>query len=498
MKFFSQTRSHLSRSIFALLAVGLIATVACGASGKKHHEGTVARTNKAPLTPLSYDPKISLAPLVEKVSPAVVNIKISKKLKMRGFGGPSSLFDFFFGPRDRGFGGPDPDSVPDYAQKAMGSGFIIDTHGYVVTNHHVVDGADEIEVTLSDDRSFSAKVVGSDERTDVALLRLKDADNLPIVQFGESAKLKVGDHVVAIGNPFGLDHTVTSGIVSAKERVIGAGPYDEFIQTDASINPGNSGGPLFNLSGEVVGINTAISRNGQGIGFAIPSDLAKGLIDSIKEKGKVVRGWLGIVFQPLDDTLAKVLKLKNNKGALVTQVNEGSPGQKAGLQERDVIIAVNGKSLNSARELPAMVASLRPEKTYPFDIVRDGAKKTVTVKIGTMPDGISAIGSSSDSNGDESLNADVTLGFQVAPLDADIRQQLGAESVSGGVVVTNVNSDSNAAKALSRGDIIVEVNRRDIGGIDDFRAAVKSLKKGDDMLVRVYRRGGWMYGVIRL
>jgi serine protease Do len=491
MKPFKQSRSHFPRTIVALLTVGLIAAVACGASGKKHQQGTSAKSQNAPLSPLSYDPNVSLAPLVEKVGPAVVNIKISKKMKMRGFGGPSSLFDFFFGPRDRGYGAPD--EVPDYAQKAMGSGFIIDSHGYVVTNHHVVDGADEIEVTLSDERTFAAEVVGSDERTDVALLKLKDADKLPVVHFGDSSKLNVGDHVVAIGNPFGLDHTVTAGIVSAKERVIGAGPYDEFIQTDASINPGNSGGPLFNLAGEVVGINTAISRNGQGIGFAIPSDLARGLIHSIRETGKVVRGWLGIVFQPMDDNLAKVLNLKSSKGALVTQVVAGSPGEKGGIKERDVIMAVNGKALKSSRDLPALVASLAPEKVYTFDIVRDGKNKTLKIKIGTMPDDLTAAAAEGKSGG-----SDAGPGFNVAPLDTLTRSQLGAESVTGGVVVTDVNRESDAAKSLQRGDIITEVNRNPVSSVDDFNAAIKSLKKGDDLLVRVFRRGGWLYGVIRL
>lgn len=482
-------RTKFSRTVVALLVVGIIAAVACGASGKKNH--TATNSKKAPLAPLSYDPNLSLAPLVEKVSPAVVNIQISKKVKMTGMGGPSSLFDFFFGPRERGFGGHN--GIPENMQKAMGSGFIIDSKGYVVTNHHVVHGADEIEVKLSDERSFAATIVGSDERTDVALLKIEGAKGLPSVQFGDSTKMKVGDHVVAIGNPFGLDHTVTSGIVSAKARVIGAGPYDDFIQTDASINPGNSGGPLFNLSGEVIGINTAISRSGQGIGFAIPSDLAEGLIDSIKDKGKVVRGWLGIVFQPLDDALVKVLKLENNNGALVTQVNADSPGAKGGLQERDVIISVDGKKLSSARDLPVMVAGLRPEKTYPFEVVRDGKTKVLKVKIGTMPDDLSA------SNGTpEKLDTNVKLGFSVVPLDAATRSQLGAEAVSNGVVVAKVKPGSSAAKTLQRGDIITEVNRQTISSIADFEAVVQKVSKGDDLLVRIFRRGGWIYSAIRL
>lgn len=489
MKRIQMNKPKISKTLIALLTVGIIAAIACGASGKKKHTESVKKD--APLAPLTYDPRLSLAPLVEKVSPAVVNIKISKKVTMHGMGGQSSLFEFFFGPRERGFG---PKNIPDNIQKAMGSGFIIDSSGLVVTNHHVVNGADEIEITLSDERSFKATIIGSDERTDVALLQLKKAKKLPAVKFGDSGKLKVGDHVVAIGNPFGLDHTVTSGIVSAKERVIGAGPYDDFIQTDASINPGNSGGPLFNLAGEVIGINTAITRTGQGIGFAIPSDLAKGLIDAIKNKGRVVRGWLGIVFQPMDDALAKVLKVNTNKGALVTQVNVGSPGEKGGLKERDVIISVNGKKLNASRDLPAMVATLTPEKSYPFVIVRDGKKTTLKIKIGIMPDDLTAPGAS----GGEKLNSPVELGFRIAPLDPMTRRQLGAENITGGVVITNVQSDSPADGELQRGDIIVELNRRRIDSIDGFKAAIQSLKKGDNLLIRVFRQGGWMYKVLRL
>ena len=269
------------------LSVAVIAAVACGAAGGKsiRNEG-----GPPPMSPVTYDPRVSLAPLVDKVGGAVVNIQTTSRIRQRGFRGQGSLFDFFFGPGGPGSGVPMP---AEQKRQSVGSGFIIDPEGYVVTNRHVVAGADEIEVQLSDNRTFRARRVGEDERTDVALLQLENARSLPSVAFGSSDRMRVGDRVVAIGNPFGLDHTVTEGIISAKERVIGAGPYDDFIQTDASINPGNSGGPLFNLSGEVIGINTAIARTGQGIGFAIPSDLARGVIESLRRDGKVTRGWLG-------------------------------------------------------------------------------------------------------------------------------------------------------------------------------------------------------------
>ena len=477
-----------------VIAAILVAVVACGASGKKNEPASSGAHKNAgpPLAPLSYDPKQSLAPLVERVSPAVVNIKTSVKVR-GGFGmnDPGRLFEFFFGPQGDSFGAVPP-QMPEQQRQAMGSGFIIDRDGYVVTNHHVVNGADDIEVTLVDERSFTAEVVGSDERTDVALLKLKDASNLPVVNFGSSDALKVGDHVVAIGNPFGLDHTVTSGIVSAKERVIGAGPYDDFIQTDASINPGNSGGPLFNLAGEVVGINTAITRTGQGIGFAIPSDLARGLIDSIREKGKVVRGWLGIVFQPLDKELAAFLGAKDSSGALVTRVNPGSPGEKGGLKERDVILEVDGRKLNSSRDLPALVAGVAPGRSVPFRILRNAKEQELSIAVGDMPEDFSEEAGPAKA-GDEAAK---NLGFSVAPLDDRTRTRLGADGVTG-VVVTGVAPDG-PAKALARGDIIVEVNRKPVSSVEEFRAASSSLRKGDQMLLRLFRRGGWLYAIIRL
>ena len=270
----------------AVLVLVLVAAVACGAASAR--DKNKGKKGNGPLSPTTYDPQISLAPLVDKVSPAVVNIRTKTTVRgMRGMMGSEGLFEFFFGNRPRR---GDPFGGTERTLQAAGSGFIIESDGLVVTNHHVVKDVDEIEVQLADDRIFNAQIVGSDQRTDVALLRLDKASGLPTVEFGDSDALKVGDRVVAIGNPFGLDHTVTAGIVSAKERVIGAGPYDDFIQTDASINPGNSGGPLFDLSGYVIGINTAVNRNAEGIGFAIPSSLARDMIEALKNGGTVVRG----------------------------------------------------------------------------------------------------------------------------------------------------------------------------------------------------------------
>ncbi len=473
-----------------MLALVLFAAVACGAASARDKN----KKQNGPLSPTTYDPQISLAPLVDKVSPAVVNIRTRTTVRgMQGMMGPEGLFEFFFGRRQ---GRGDPFGRTERTLQAAGSGFIIDSGGLVVTNHHVIKDVDEIEVQLSDDRIFMAQVVGSDQRTDVALLRLDKAKGLPTVEFGDSEALKVGDRVVAIGNPFGLDHTVTAGIVSAKERVIGAGPYDDFIQTDASINPGNSGGPLFDLSGYVIGINTAVNRNAEGIGFAIPSNLARDMIEALKNGGTVVRGWLGVVPQPLTDELAQVLGLPDKAGALVANVQADSPAKKGGLKVRDVIVKIDGKKLKNSRGIYPLIAGLKPGKTVSFSVIRDGKRKTLKVKIGTRPD--------DDEAGDGSTGKKSTvtqtpkLGIQIDDLNDNLRRRLGAEDAVRGVVVTELEMDSPLRKVVRKGDIITELNRDPVGDVASFREIVTKLGSGDDLLLLIYRRGAWIYQVVRL
>ena len=288
----------------------------------------------------------SFSELAKQAQPGVVNIRTVKTVK-----GGGRVFRHFFGnpfnPQDpfHNFG-PSPDErAPDYKQRSLGSGFIIDRDGYIVTNNHVIEGADEIKVSLANDKEFDAEIVGRDPNTDLALIKIKGASDLVPLKLGDSDKLLVGSWVVAIGSPFGLEQTVTAGIVSAKGRVIGSGPYDDFIQTDASINPGNSGGPLLNMNGEVVGINTAIVAQGQGIGFAIPVNLARGIIEQLKAHGSVTRGWLGVGIQDLTPELAEYYGLKDKQGVLVAQVFEGDPADKAGIKAKDVIIEVDGKPI---------------------------------------------------------------------------------------------------------------------------------------------------------
>ncbi len=487
--------NHIMKYGAAAILVAVVAAVACGASpakGKGDNAG-VHDKSSGPLTPTTYNPEISLAPLVDKVSAAVVNVRTKARPKigsnMMPYG--PGIFEWFFGQPQQPRRAPAPDMAPQ--ERSLGSGFIIDKSGLVVTNNHVVDGADEIEVQLSDEQVFQADLVGADERTDVALLRLKGVKNkkLPVVSFGDSDSLRVGDHVVAIGNPFGLDHTVTEGIVSAKERVIGAGPYDDFIQTDASINPGNSGGPLFNLRGEVVGINTAINPQGQGIGFAIPSNLASSIIDSLSNGGQVIRGWLGIAFQPMTDDLAKAFGLSGKKGAVVANVTPASPADKGGMKAGDVILSVNGKPLKDSKTLPHMVAKIKPGTKAPFKVFRDKKELTLNIEIGKMPDDIDAGGAMSSSK------SATDFGLTVETLDDQLRNRLGADSTVSGVVVTDVASDSPAAGMLTGGDVILEVNRKPVKNVVEFKAAAKSVKSGDTVILRVFRRGAWLWITFR-
>ncbi|RMF88069.1 MAG: Do family serine endopeptidase [Nitrospinota bacterium] len=321
----------------------------------------------------------SLAPLVKTLTPAVVNIRTTQVVQGEEFAtGPRHPMQEF---SERFFGLQRP---PAFRQ-SLGSGFIIDPAGYIVTNNHVIANARTIGVRLADGREFNASVLGTDPQTDLALLRIKAEGDLPAVPLGDSEATQVGDWVIAIGNPFGLGQTVTTGIISAKGRVIGAGPYDDFLQTDAAINPGNSGGPLFNLNGEVIGINTAIVASGQGIGFAIPSQLAKTVIAQLKSRGRVVRGWLGVYVQPLTPPLAQSLGLEKLQGALVADVVAGGPAAEAGVQPGDVIVALGGQPVQTATDLPRLVAEAPVGKAVPVKLIRRGKTRSVAVTIGERP-----------------------------------------------------------------------------------------------------------------
>ncbi|BDV41591.1 peptidase [Geotalea uraniireducens] len=407
--------------------------------------------------------------LAKKLKPSVVNISTAKTVKpqtqfRRPFSSPfgNDPFQDFF---DRFFDNMQP---RPYKQRSLGSGFIIDG-GYILTNNHVVAGADEIKIKLADGREFKAEIKGLDEKLDLALLKSDAKEELPTAKLGDSDVIQVGEWVMAIGNPFGLAETVTAGIVSAKGRVIGSGPYDDFIQTDASINPGNSGGPLFNAKGEVIGINTAIIAGGQGIGFAIPVNMAKSIIPQLREKGKVTRGWLGVSIQPVTPDLAKSFGLSSEKGALVSEVLPGSPAETAGFKPGDIILEFDGKVIHEMSELPRLVAATDVGKKVTVKIVRDGKEENVTAVIDRLKDG----------GGDEQGEAaQDKLGLTVRELNKDLASRFQLKETSG-VVVTEVKSDGLAQEAgIAQGDIIKEIDGQKVANLKEYEKAIAAHKKG--------------------
>ncbi len=379
-----RTRKYLTiRWLATAIAVTPILPLVTGAvalgdllaqRGAPAAQAAVAPAQGAPAT---------FADLAERLSPAVVNIRVTK-VERTGLAGPGVEEDAPFGPYFERFFGKGPQGRP-VPMRGAGSGFIVSPDGYVVTNNHVVEGAREIVVTLADRAEYPATVVGRDPKTDLALLKIHPTKDLPAVALGDSDRLRVGDWVVAIGNPFGLANTVTAGIVSAKGRVIGAGPYDDFIQTDASINPGNSGGPLFNLRGEVVGINTAVVASGQGIGFAIPVNTVKRVVPELKAAGRVARGWLGIAVQEVTADLQKTLALPDRKGALVADVAVGGPAERGGVRRGDLIRRYDGKPVEDSAHLPAAVAATPAGKKVTMTVLREGKEQDLAVTIGRMP-----------------------------------------------------------------------------------------------------------------
>ncbi|EHJ47172.1 protease Do [Solidesulfovibrio carbinoliphilus subsp. oakridgensis] len=429
-------------------------------------------------------PLPDITELVDKDGPAVVNISTTKTIKaqenMRDLfeqfhkrGGPMDdffdQFEKFFGPQGRG-GKP-------HKQRSMGSGFVISADGYIVTNNHVIDNADEVKVQFrNNEKPLSAKIVGRDQETDLALLKIEGRTNLPFLEFGDSSKVKVGAWVLAIGNPFGLENTVTLGIVSAKGRIIGAGPFDNFIQTDASINPGNSGGPLIDLDGKVVGINTAIVASGQGIGFAIPSDMARDVIAQLREGKSVRRGWIGVTIQDIDDNTAKALGMENTKGALVTSVLEGQPAAKAGVKTGDVITSVSGEKVDDSNQLLRRVATLKPGESAEMTLLRKGQPMTVSVTLGERDaKKLAQQGAPGDENGEDDAAPDkaaTVIGLAVRSVTAKEAKALGMDKARG-VLITEVGDGTEAEQSDVRpGDVVLEVNQRAVNTPDEFKKVV--------------------------
>ena len=431
----------------------------------------------------------SIADVAEKVIDAVVNISTSHKVEARNSPMPQlpndpqldELFRDFFNRR----GAPgDPQNRERSPRRvnSLGSGFIIDPSGIVVTNNHVISEADEITVILNDGTRLKAELIGKDQKTDLALLRVKPDKPLTAVKFGESEKLRLGEWVIAIGNPFSLGGSVTAGIVSARNRDINSGPYDNYIQTDASINRGNSGGPLFNLDGEVVGINTAIispSGGSIGIGFAVPAKTAVPVIDQLRQFGETRRGWLGVRIQQVTDEIAESLNIKPPRGALVAGVDDKGPAKPSGIEPGDVIVKFDGKEIKEMRDLPRVVADTPVGKQTPVVVIRKGKEETKTVTLGRLEDGEKVAAAEPKNGGVPDQNVvKKTLGIELANMSGDLRKRYNIKDTVNGVVITAIDASSPAAdKRLSPGDVIIEIAQEAVANTDDFQAKVDKLKK---------------------
>lgn len=430
--------------------------------------------------------------LAEQLKPSVVNIGTAKTVKPRtpSYRGPShpgggDPFEEFF---ERFFR-----EAPQAArkQRSLGSGFVISADGFILTNDHVVDGADEITVKLSDGREFEGEVRGLDPKLDLALIKIDAGEDLPVAKLGESDSIKVGEWVMAIGNPFGLEQTVTVGIVSAKGRVIGAGPYDDFIQTDASINPGNSGGPLFNMQGEVIGINTAIVAGGQGIGFAIPVNMAKQIIPQLRDDGHVKRGWLGVTIQALDAELANSFGLEKPHGALINEIVKDSPADRAGMQRGDILLAYNGELIEELSDLPRLVAATPVDKTVKVKIFRDGQEREVKVTIGEMAEGRQELMAS----GKEAGGA---LGLTARDVTPELADRFALDGTKG-IMIAKIDPDGPAAKANLRvGDLIVEADGKAIKSVKDLEKIIGKMSAGKVLRLLIKRKLSLLYTTVPL
>ena len=468
--------------ILILICLGVLIGIGTGCEDKKREKGR----SEVIGFPQSF------TELVEKVRPAVVNISTTTTVRV-----PGHPFRHFFGPREEGpfsdffkrFFGDIPDR--EFKQQSLGSGFIVDKNGYIITNNHVVEKADEIKVKLSEGKEYKAKVIGRDPKTDLALIKISSPfRDLPTLPLGDSDKVKVGEWVLAVGNPFGLEHTVTKGIISATGRVIGSGPYDNFLQTDAPINPGNSGGPLISLKGEVIGINTAIVASGQGIGFATPSNMAKQVLAQLKEKGKVVRGWIGVSIQSITQEIAESFKLKEPKGALVADVVPAGPAEAGGVQRGDIIIAFDGKQVKDASDLPRIVGETPIKKTVVIQVIREGKEVDLNVTVAEMEEEKLA-----------SLKRkapEQNFGVTVDEITSQWVKELNLRDRTG-VVIIEVAPGSPAEEANLRvGDVIKEVGRNPIRNLKEYQDVMAKMQRSKSLLLFVSRGGQTFYTSIKI
>ena len=432
----------------------------------------------------SHGSSESISPTVKRLTPSVVNISTTNVIKASPFASPyqdeyfKKFFEKFF-----------PEQMPgrEFRNKGLGSGFVMSSDGYVITNNHVVRKAEEIEVILEGGKKYTAKIVGTDPATDLALLKIDPEEPLPAVEMGDSSALAIGDGVFAIGNPFGLGHTVTAGIVSAKGRALGIGRYDNFIQTDAAINPGNSGGPLFDYEGKVVGVNTAVMARGQGLGFAIPINMAKTVVEHLKVHGKVIRGWLGIMIQNLTPEISEALGINRDKGGLVSEVKEGSPADKAGIRRGDVIVSVEGEKVPDAATLARKLALTKPGVDTEFVVLRDGKERVFTIKLIEHPEN-EKLEESSDK-----LKTEEELGIEVSEITEQLRNRFQIKA-PGGVIIARVARGSLASEAgFLPGDVILEVNGDAVSGLDEYHEALREHGSKETLLFLIERKGRTIY-----
>lgn len=451
-----------STALVAAVAAGLL-TVA------PVPQATAQQQQPAKEAPQSFNAPASFADLAERLSPAVVNISTTSTVaapeRPRGPNLPENspfreLFPELFGEHG-------PQQMPNRPRQSLGSGFVISADGYIVTNNHVIEGADEIKANFADGRSMTATLIGTDPKTDIALLKIEGENiDLPFVEFGDSEAIRVGDWVLAIGNPFGLGGSVSAGIISARNRDINAGPYDDFLQTDAAINRGNSGGPLFDMDGDVVGVNTAIispTGGSIGIGFAVPSDIVKSVVDQLQEFGSTRRGWLGVQIQEVTPDLAEGLGLDEARGALVASVVEDGPAAEGGLKNGDVILSFDGRKVSEMRDLPRMVAETKAGSTVPVEVWRKGERETVQVELGLLEEDAPVVNASADLPQGRQTPGAEALGMTLGAIDPQARQELGLADDVQGVLVRGVEEGSAAAeKGLREGDVIVEVAQESV------------------------------------
>ncbi|MBW1896236.1 MAG: DegQ family serine endoprotease [Deltaproteobacteria bacterium] len=487
---YARNKTRTWRIPLAVVFISLVAGILLSTGLNVTQESCAANPEVTAMVPANF------SDVASAVSPAVVNIRTEKTV--RG-GGPH--FKRFQGPRgpQGPFGQDDPfhdfferffGDIPrrEFKQRSLGSGFCIDKEGYIVTNNHVIENADKIKVKLNNGKEFDAEIVGRDAKTDIALIKVAAWQGCQGVKFGDSDNLKVGEWVVAIGSPFGLEHTVTAGIVSAKGRVIGTGPYDDFIQTDASINPGNSGGPLINMKGEVVGINTAIfSRTGgsMGIGFAIPINMAQEIVEQLKDSGSVTRGWLGVSIQDLTPELSEYYGVKDGKGALVGEVFKGDPADKAGIESKDVIIGVDGDKIEDSRDLSQRIARVSVGKTTTLKVIRNGKERTFKIKIAKRTE-------EKETRASGKPVEKAELGMTVSTLTGELARRFDI-SEDQGVVVVGVEQDGPADKAdIELGDLILEIDHKPIKYMEDYQSQIKKFKDGDTVSLLVKRKRSFL------